>query len=149
MNETSHGVLPIARDCDSCCEVGFCCEDTCTVCVPASQLLRQAHLAQHVSQPEAQPDVPGLESSPSPAAHSRDLPEHRSNSARGGAGRSAQVPARARTARKGQTAVWNTGKYISRVSPIWGQFCFRPSPQTELGPCAKPETQSDLPTDSG
>ena len=28
MNETSHGVLPMARDCDSSCEVGFCCEGT-------------------------------------------------------------------------------------------------------------------------
>ena len=44
-----------------------------------------------VLQPEVQPALPGLESSPSPAAHTCDLPEHRSNSALSAAGRSTQV----------------------------------------------------------
>lgn len=66
-----------------------------------------------VLQPEVQPALPGLESSPSPAAHARDLPERRSNSALRAAGRSAQVPAE-----KGQTGLWSAGEYVSRVSPV-------------------------------
>lgn len=140
MNEwmTSHGVLPIARDCDS-CEVGFCCENTrVALCLHILCMFQHYNCSgrstlSSVLQPEVQHALPGLESSPSLAAHARDLPEHRSNSYLSGAGRSAQVPARAGTAEKGQSGVWSAGKYIGRVSPVWGQFCFRPSPQIELG----------------
>lgn len=93
-----------------------------TVYVSALQLLGQVHPAQCVTtRGLACLARAGIKSKP------------RSNSDLSGAGRSAQVPARAGTAEKGQFGVWSAGKYISRVSPVWGQFCVRPSPQIELG----------------
>lgn len=69
--------------------------------VSALQLLTRAHPLQCVSQPEVQPGLLRLESSPSPAARAHDLPEHKSNSASSGGGSSCQVPAKGKDSRKG------------------------------------------------